>query len=261
MEHDGESTDVESMGGGPVVVVKDLHVRFRVYADARLTMRELFARGLRQRESAEVHAVRGVSMRVDAGEVVGVVGANGSGKSTLMGSIAGLLPPSSGSVLVRSQPVLLGVSSALVPDASGYRNIIIGCLAMGMPMSSIRARMDEVAAFTELGDALKRPLKTYSSGMKSRLAFAIATLESPDILLIDEALAVGDKRFRKKSLDRVHQLQTQAGAVVMVTHNLGEVRTSCTRAVWMNEGQVVADGAVEDVLVAYEQDMSTEARR
>lgn len=245
---------------GPAVVVDDLHVRFSVYADARLTMRELFARGLRQRRPSEVHAVRGVSLRVDPGEVVGVVGANGSGKSTLMGAIAGLLPPTSGSVLVRSQPVLLGVSSALVPDASGYRNIVIGCLAMGMPMSSIRARMDEIAEFTELGEALNRPLRTYSSGMRSRLSFAIATLESPDILLIDEALAVGDKRFKKKSLDRVHQLQAQAGAVVMVTHNFGEVRSSCTRVVWMKEGRLVADGAVDDVLAAYEQDTPAQSR-
>lgn len=235
----------------PAIVVEDLHVRFKVYADQRVTMRQQLARGFRSRDATEVHAVRGVSLRIHPGEVVGLLGLNGSGKSTLVGAIAGLLPPTSGQVLVRSQPVLLGVQSALIPDLSGYRNITIGCLAMGMPMATIRERLDEVAEFTELGVALDRPLRTYSSGMKARLAFAIATLESPDILLIDEALAVGDRSFKQKSLDRVRQLQADAGAVVMVTHSLGEVSSSCTRAVWMEAGAVVADGAVEDVLRSY----------
>jgi len=238
--------------GSPAVVIDDLHVSFSAYAEHSLTLRELFTRGFRRRQVSQVRAVRGVSLQINAGEVIGVVGANGSGKSTLMGAIAGLLPPTSGSVLVRSQPVLLGVTSALIPEATGYRNIIVGCLAMGMSMSTIKSRMHEVAEFTELGPALDRPLRTYSSGMKARLAFAIATLESPDILLIDEALAVGDREFKKKSLARVRQLQAEAGAVIMVTHNLSEVRSSCTRAIWMHEGLVRADGTVEDVLAGYE---------
>jgi teichoic acid transport system ATP-binding protein len=245
----------------PAIVVEDLHVRFKVYADQRITLRQQLARGFRSRDATEVHAVRGVSLRIDPGEVVGLLGLNGSGKSTLVGAIAGLLPPTSGRVLVRSQPVLLGVQSALIPDLSGYRNITIGCLAMGMPMGTIRERLDEVAEFTELGVALDRPLRTYSSGMKARLAFAIATLESPDILLIDEALAVGDRSFKQKSLDRVRQLQEAAGAVVMVTHSLGEVSSSCTRAVWMEAGTIVADGDVEEVLRAYKDSVGGDRPR
>lgn len=245
-----------AVAGEPAVIINDLHVSFTVYAEQLLTLRQLVARRFRGREATKVNAVRGVSLEVRAGDVLGIIGSNGSGKSTLLGAIAGLLPPTSGSVLVRSEPVLLGVSAALKPELSGYRNIIVGCLAMGLPMADIRDRIDTVADFTELGDALDRPLKTYSSGMRARLAFAIATLESPDILLIDEALAVGDQNFRKKSLERLRVLQQDAGAVIMVTHNMGEVRTSCNRVVWLEQGRIVMEGAPEDVLAAYETQAS-----
>lgn len=234
------------------VSVSGLDVRFKVYADRSLTLRRLVAQGFRGRVAQEVHAVRNVSFDVQLGEVVGVVGSNGSGKSTLLAAIAGLLPPTSGSVMVRSQPVLLGVNAALKPELSGYRNITVGCLAMGLSMNEIRERLDEVAEFTELGEALERPLRTYSSGMRARLAFAIATLQQPEILLIDEALAVGDRHFRAKSLERVQQLQAHAGAIVMVTHNLNEIRSTCTRAIWLDGGRIVEDGDVEDVLTTYE---------
>ena len=240
-------------GTGPAIVVRDLHVDFKVYADRMFTVRRLLMGGMRARVAQEVHAVRGVSFEVGVGEVVGVIGANGTGKSTLLRAIAGLLPPSSGSVMVRTQPVLLTVAAALKPDLSGYRNITLGCLAMGLPMSEIRQRIDEVAEFAELGDALSRPLRTYSSGMRARLAFAIATLQQPDLLLIDEALAVGDRQFRTKSLARVRELQAEAASIVMVTHNMNEIRTTCSRAIWLDEGRVRMDGDTETVLAAYEE--------
>lgn len=236
------------------VSVTDLHIKFKVYAERSLTLRRLMAQRFRGRVAQEVHAVRGVSLEVRTGEVVGIIGSNGSGKSTLLGAIAGLLPPTSGSVLVRSQPVLLGVGAALKPELSGYRNISIGCLAMGLSMNEIRERMNEVAEFTELGEALERPLRTYSSGMRARLAFAIATLQHPELLLIDEALAVGDRRFRDKSLQRVRDLQAEAGTIIMVTHNLGEIRETCRRAIWLDQGVVRADGDVDRVIAEYESD-------
>lgn len=240
------------VGAPPAIVVSDLHVNFKVYADRMFTLRQLLMGGMRARVAQEVHAVRGVSFQVGVGEVVGVIGANGSGKSTLLRAIAGLLPPSSGSVMVRSQPVLLTVAAALKPELSGYRNITLGCLAMGLPMSEIRERIDDVAEFAELGDALSRPLRTYSSGMRARLAFAIATLQHPDLLLIDEALAVGDRQFRAKSLARIRELQAEAASIVMVTHNLNEIRTTCSRAIWLDDGRIRMDGDTETVLTAYE---------
>jgi teichoic acid transport system ATP-binding protein len=253
-EPDASATRVHThpVSGDVAISVQDLHVSFRVYTDSLPTTRRLLTQRKSGRTVTEVHAVQGVSLEVRAGDVVGIVGSNGSGKSTLLGAIAGLLPPRSGSVLVRSEPVLLGVGAALKPELSGYRNIIIGCLAMGLPMGVIKERIDSVAEFTALGDALNRPLRTYSSGMRARLAFAIATLEHPDILLIDEALAVGDRSFRKKSLARLRSLQHDASAVVMVTHNMNEIRSTCTRAVWLEGGRLVIDGTVEEVLDAYE---------
>lgn len=235
------------------VVVRDLHVRYQVYADRQLTLRRLVSQRFSGRESTEVHAVRGVTFDVHEGEAVGIVGSNGSGKSTLLAAIAGLLPPSSGEVLVRSQPSLLGINAALKPDLSGRRNIVIGSLAMGLPMDEVRTELERVAEYTELGDALDRPLRTYSSGMRSRLAFAIATIRTPDILLIDEALAVGDQHFRAKSLARVREMQAEAGTILMVTHNLNEIRSTCSRVIWLDRGELRADGDVAEVLAAYEQ--------
>lgn len=234
------------------IVVRDVHVRYRVYVDQRLSARELFARRLRGRETVEVHALRGVSFDIHVGEAVGILGPNGSGKSTLLRTIAGLQSKDSGSVLVRSEPHLLGVSAALKPQLSGYRNVMLGGLAMGLTEDEVRDRLPEVELFSGLGDAIGRPMATYSSGMRARLAFSIATLTSPDILLLDEALAVGDRDFRARSLERVNQIREAAGAVVLVTHNLGEIRQTCSRALWLDDGEIVADGDAEDVIAQYE---------
>jgi teichoic acid transport system ATP-binding protein len=236
----------------PAIVVRDVHVRYRVYVDQRLSARELLARRLRGRETVEVHALRGVSFDIHVGEAVGVLGANGSGKSTLLRTIAGLQSKDSGTVLVRSEPHLLGVSAALKPQLSGYRNVMLGGLAMGMTEDEVRDQIPEVERFSGLADAMSRPMATYSSGMRARLAFSIATLTSPDILLLDEALAVGDRDFRARSLERVNEIRDAAGAVVLVTHNLGEIRQTCSRAIWLEEGQIVADGDAEDVIEMYE---------
>ena len=200
-----------------------------------------------------VHALKGISNIIREGEIVGIVGSNGSGKSTLLSVIAGLIPPTEGSILVASQPALLGVNAALKPELSGHRNIEIGALAMGLKMNEISEELERIKDFTELGEALSRPMRTYSSGMRSRLAFSIATVKTPEILLIDEALAVGDKKFREKSLSRIREMQEEAGTIVMVSHNLGEIRKTCSRALWIDNGVLREDGEVSEVLSAYEK--------
>ena len=132
----------------------------------------------------------------DEGESLGILGSNGSGKSTLLAAIAGLLTPASGEILVNAEPRLMGVGATLIPTASGLRNIRLGCLALGVDPDTIEERMHEIVDFIDIGEAIDRPLRTYSSGMRARLHFGIATAVIPRILLIDEALAVGDKRFR-----------------------------------------------------------------
>lgn len=236
--------------GAPLAVrVSDVHVRFRVFEDRNPSLRELVKSG--RRRAIEVNALRGVSLDVAVGESIGIVGSNGSGKSTLLRAVAGVQPLQQGNILVRGEAFLMGVGAALKPALSGRRNVILGGLAMGMPRPEIEERFDEVIEFSGLADAINLPLNTYSVGMRSRLAFAIATLRVPDVLLIDEALAVGDRSFRERSIERLGEIRRDAGAVLLVTHNLVEVRRACTRAVWLENGVIRADGDVEAVLDEY----------
>ncbi len=245
---------VGSMLGTPpnAVEIDRADIRYRVYSERYFSARELVSRGFKTRESTEVHAVKDVSFDVAVGEAVGIVGSNGSGKSTLLRAIAGLQSLESGRIRVRGEVGLLGVGAALKPTLSGFRNVVLGGLAMGLTRAEIDDRMDGIVEFSGLGEAMSRPMRTYSSGMRARLTFSIATLRVPDILLIDEALAVGDKEFRERSLERVREIQAAAGTIIMVTHNLNEIRDTCNRAVWLDEGTLRSDGAVETVLADYE---------
>lgn len=238
----------------PAIVVDDVHVRYRVLEDRNLRLAELVRTGFRSRRGTEVHAVRGVSLTIGVGESVGLIGPNGSGKSSLLRAIAGVQPMASGRVLIRGRAQLLAVNAALDAQLSGRRNVMLGGLAMGLLPEEIEARMADVVEFSELADAIDRPMRTYSSGMKARLTFSIATMTQPPILLIDEALAVGDRHFRRKSLERLREMQAQANTLVMVTHNLNEIRQTCSRAVWLESGRLVMDGPADDVADAYEAD-------
>ena len=234
------------------VRVKDVEIEFEVFNDRRAGLK---SRLLDRNASGKsiVRAIRGVSFDVYAGETVGVIGLNGSGKSTLLSAIAGVLPTTKGEILVSQEPRLMGVGSALIGEASGLRNIRLGCLALGMPKSEVEDRLDELVAFTELGDAIYRPLNTYSSGMRSRVQFVVATAVAPKILLIDEALSVGDKDFRKKSRARVEQIIDGAGTLFMVNHSLNELVNFCSRGIWLKEGRLIMDGAINDVISAYQE--------
>jgi teichoic acid transport system ATP-binding protein len=193
------------------VLVDHADVRFRVYEEPQLSARKLFSRGFKARQSVEVHAVQDASFDVHVGEAVGIVGSNGSDPSTLLRAIAGVQTLASGSIKVRGEVGLLGVGAALKPSLSGYRNVLLGGLAMGLSRQEIDGRMDSIVEFSGLGKAMARPMNTYSSRMRARLAFSISTLRVPDILLIDEALAVGDKNFRAKSLTRLGEIRDGPG--------------------------------------------------
>ncbi len=234
------------------VEVADVDIKYRAYEEQYFSARELVSRGFRGRKSVEIHAIKAMSFDVHIGEAVGIVGSNGSGKSTLLRAIAGLQSLAGGTIRVRGTVGMLGVGAALKPTLSGYRNVMLGGLAMGLSSEDVAAKMDDIVEFSGLGDAMGRPMNTYSSGMRARLAFSIATLQVPDILLIDEALAVGDKEFREKSLERIREIQAAAGTVIMVTHNLNEIRETCSRAIWIDDGVLVANGDATDVLARYE---------
>lgn len=238
--------------GTPAVVVKDLVVTYRVYEDVRPTLRRFVANGFRPRVHVPVEALKGVSFTAMPGQSVGIVGRNGSGKSTLMAAIAGLIPPTSGSVHATSGPVLLAVGAALQGELSGRRNILLGASALGIPRRQILASMQEIIEFTGLEEAIDRPLKTYSSGMASRLQFGIASAVQPDILLVDEALATGDAEFSRRSEQRIQEIVDKAGTVFLVSHSLGSLRRMTERTLWLDAGRIVFDGPTADALEAYD---------
>ena len=227
----------------------DVHVRYSIRS-GRPLLRDLL-RGNRPAVTA-VDAVRGVTLDVAVGECIGMVGPNGSGKTTLLQAMTGVLPLTSGVLRVRSLPTFLGVKAALRPRMTGMANIRIGLLAQGLRRHEVEARLDDVVEFTDLGPSIDLPMETYSSGMRARLHFAIATALTPEILLVDEALAVGDRAFREKSARRLEEHRSAAGTVLLVSHNLSEIRRSCDRVVWLEQGRIVLDGPTDEVLGAYE---------
>ena len=227
----------------------DVHVRYSIRS-GRPLLRDLL-RGNRPAVTT-VDAVRGVTLDVAVGECIGMVGPNGSGKTTLLQAMTGVLPLTSGVLRVRSLPTFLGVKAALRPRMAGRANIRIGLLAQGLRRHEVEARLDDVVEFTDLGPSIDLPMETYSSGMRARLHFAIATALTPEILLVDEALAVGDRAFREKSAQRLEEHRSAAGTVLLVSHNLSEIRRSCDRVVWLEQGRIVLDGPTDEVLGAYE---------
>ena len=234
----------------PMVVVDGLHIVYRVYGAGgdRGTAATALLRimGRKTRGSIrEVHAIRGISFVAYRGDAIGVIGRNGSGKSTLLRAIAGLLPPEEGNVYSTGEASLLGVNAALMEDLTGERNVILGCLAMGMTKQEAKDKFQSIVDFSGVGDFIDLPMKTYSSGMGARLRFAIAAAKSHDVLLVDEALATGDAEFRVKSHARIEELRRDAGTVFLVAHNLEEVEQTCNRVIWMERGQMVTQG--EDV--------------
>ena len=227
----------------------DAHVNYSVKSNRQLIRSVI--RGQKP-EIRVIEAVKGVTFKVNVGESVGLIGPNGSGKTSLLQAITGLLPLNKGEILVRSIPTFLGIQAVLRPQLTGWRNIQLGLLAQGLNRSEAEDMTSRVADFCELGDFLDLPMETFSSGMKARLHFAVATALTPEILLIDEALAVGDRSFRKKSSERLKEHRSKAGTILLVSHNLEEVRQSCQRVIWLEGGTVVADGPAEDVIEAYE---------
>lgn len=250
---DGPSLDPYDPPDDATVVLQGLHVRYELGGRSRPRLKDLFTREETPERRRFIHAVRGIDLVAREGEAIGVIGRNGSGKSTTLQAVAGLLPPSEGEVLSVAQPVLLGVGAALESNLTGRRNIELGCLALGMPREEIEDRAADIIDFAGLEEFIDLPLKTYSSGMRARLHFSIATSIKPEILLVDEALTVGDESFRHKSDKRIQELLDGAGTVFLVSHSLEAVRDACTRVVWIEKGELQQDGEPDEVIAAYRE--------
>ena len=240
----------------PTVIADGVNIIYKVIAGqggkgtAATALRRIVKRQDRP-TIREVHAVKDVSFTAYKGDAIGVIGRNGSGKSTLLRAVAGLLPPASGAIYTGGRPSLLGVNAAMMNDLTGDRNVVLGCLAMGMSPAEIDQRYDEIVEFSGIGDFIDLPMSTYSSGMAARLKFAIASAKTHDILLVDEALATGDAEFRVRSERKIHELRDQAGTVFLVSHSLDVVLDTCNRALWLDKGVLRLDGSVDEVVAAY----------
>ncbi|MBN6056216.1 ABC transporter ATP-binding protein [Nonomuraea sp. RK-328] len=239
-------------------MVDDLHIIYRVYGAASDAEKgnavNALTRILRRQgrpQMKEVHAVKGVSFVAYHGDAIGIVGRNGSGKSTLLRAIAGLLPPHAGAVYTDGQPSLLGVNAALMRELTGERNIVLGCYAMGMTPAEVKEKYQEIVDFSGIDEFVQLPMSTYSSGMGARLRFAISSAKTHDVLLIDEALATGDREFRKKSEQRIRKIREEAGTVFLVAHDLRVIEETCNRVIWLHKGKIKMDGDPKEVLAAY----------
>ena len=231
------------------IVVEDLYVRFRPYVERKPTLRRSIGR---RRAPEEVVALNHVSFTVNRGEAFGVIGRNGAGKSTLLRCVAGTLRPNGGKAVVHgTTSTLLQLGVGFIPELTGRRNVYLGGLAAGMRKREIDERFDEIVEYAELEDAIDRPMKTYSAGMFSRLAFSVAMNLDPDVLLLDEILAVGDASFQEKSMQAMRGLLNRAGTILFVSHSLGSVEEFCDRAIWLEQGEVAATGRSSSVVEAY----------
>jgi lipopolysaccharide transport system ATP-binding protein len=212
-------------------------------------------RGERQSEESRlITALRGINLTVPRGKTMGILGRNGSGKSTLLKLITGIYAPTSGTMEINGRiSALLDLGAGFHPDFSGRENILINGIILGMSRAEVRERMDEIIAFSELGEFIDEPVRTYSSGMYMRLAFAVATHVDPDILIIDEILAVGDEHFSKKSLAKMTEFKKQGKTIVLVTHDLGTVASWCDSAAWLDGGRIREVGDPEKVIRHYQQ--------
>ena len=236
--------------GKPVVVVDDVHVIYKVFGTGKK------ARGVngsqeKKTRMREVHAVKGVSFVVYEGETIGIVGSNGSGKSSLMRAIAGLFPATRGAVYTFAKPTMLGVGAALLPNLSGEKNIMLGGLALGFDKKEIAAASQSIINFSGLKDFIDLPMRTYSQGMSARLRFSIAAAKKHDILIIDEALAVGDRQFRMKAEAKIRQMRQEAGTVFLVSHNMKSIQDTCNRVIWLEKGELLMDGDPTEVCDAF----------
>lgn len=242
------------MSNEVVIQVEHATVRFNLAIQKRMGIKEYVRRVARKELFfQEFFALKDVNLTVHKGECWGFVGKNGSGKSTLLKLITGILQPYSGQVAVQGRVApLLELGAGFDPELTGRDNLVMNGLILGMSKKEIMAHFDEIVAFAELENFLDVPLKNYSSGMKSRLGFAIATIIKPDILIADEVLSTGDRIFQAKCEQRMAELLSAGTTLLYVSHSLDEVRRLCTKVMWIDGGDVRMVGNTEEVLAAYE---------
>ena len=231
---------------------------FRVSHDRSLTLKETLVRGGRRIEHTDLWALRDASFTISPGEAVAIVGRNGSGKSTLLKMLAGIIPPHQGSIEVGGRvAALLELGSGFHPDFTGRENVFMNAAIFGLSEREVAERLESIIDFAEMAGFVDMPVRTYSSGMQLRLAFAVSAFLEPDILLLDEVLAVGDEAFQRKCLGRIFDFRKRGGTLVFVSHDATAVERVCDRAILIESGRVVADGLPAEVMALYHRRLAS----
>ena len=248
-----EKIDVKNMENY-VIEVNNLKIRYRTVQ--RLSIKKSLL-SLKKTDLEVFEALKGISFGVTEGEIVGVVGQNGSGKSTLLRSIAGIFSPDEGTIDIHGRSVsLLSIGVGFQTKLTGRENIRLSGMLLGFSKAQVEEKMKEIIEFSELGDFIEKPVRTYSSGMYSKLAFSITAILETDIILIDEVLSVGDARFKKKSFAKMKELISDRDRTVMiVSHSSGQIRELCDSVIWLDQGEIRMTGRTDEVLRAYDEFM------
>ncbi len=236
------------------ISVRDLYITYKSLKSVS-SKRAIFSFGKNKLETFE--AVKGVSFDIEEGQVVGLIGKNGSGKSTLLRAIAGIFSPDKGEIELYGKTVsLLSIGVGFKTNLSGRENIFLSGLLMGFKKSEIQAKLNDIIEFSELGAFIDKPVKTYSSGMYSKLAFSITAVMETDIMLVDEVLSVGDEKFKKKSFEKIKELiSDKTRTVIIVSHNSETLKKLCNHIIWINNGTLMLQGNPTEVLSAYKESM------
>jgi ABC-type polysaccharide/polyol phosphate transport system ATPase subunit len=236
----------------PAVIVDDVAKRFVLEHERSTSIKEAVLRGLRRATTEDFWALDGISFDVPSGSTFGLVGQNGSGKSTLLKCMARILRPDRGSITIDGRmSALLELGAGFHPELSGRENVYLNASILGLPASEVRRRFDDIVGFAGLERFIDTPVKNYSSGMYVRLGFSVAINVDPEVLLVDEVLAVGDEQFQQRCLGKFAELRSEGRTVVVVSHAMAMVRSLCDEAVWLDAGKVQTQGSAEDVVDAY----------
>ena len=239
--------------------VRNVSMEYKMPSEKITSLKEMFIKRLkRQVRYKTLRALDNVSFEVKRGEVFGIIGLNGAGKSTLLKIVAGILKPTSGEVIRRGTIApLIELGAGFNGQLSGLENIFLNGLLLGYPKKFLQDKLDEIIEFSELGDFIHMPLKNYSSGMRARLGFSIATCVQPDLLIVDEVLAVGDIKFRQKCENRIQSMIASGTSVLLVSHSLSQVQRLCQRVLWLEKGRVRRIGETKTILPDYEKSSKT----